>query len=129
MSEPNFFDFLSNAAGVQALVGSRFYPDKLPQNPVLPAAVFQRVGGTRQKTQCATDGTVLGSYQLDWYGKTGASAKQAATAGFNALVDHSGLMGATIVKDCTLTTDFDSVDPEPGLIKRTQLWDIWYVER
>lgn len=129
MSEPNFYEFLRSVSGVQSLIASRIYPDKLPQNPTLPAVVTQKVGGTRQVTNCGTHGLVLGSFQLDVYGLTRAAARQVADAIFDAMKDDVGLMGATIVKQCTLTTDFDSVDPEPGLLKRTQLWDIWYVER
>jgi hypothetical protein len=129
MSEPNFYEYLRNIPAVAAVVGSRIYPDKLPQNPVLPAVVYQRVGGIRQTLYCGTDGLVDGNYQLDIYGKTRATTKDASDAVFNALIDYSGMMGATIVKDCTLSTDFDSVDPEPGLLRRTQLWDVWYVER
>lgn len=133
MSEPNFFAFLTGLSGVQSTVASRVYPDKLPQNPTLPAIVFQRVGGARARGYCGTDRLVSGSYQFDVYGRSRSEARQIAQAVMaespEGMLDYSGLMGNVRVKDCALTSDFDSIDPEPGLLKRTQLWDVWYVER
>lgn len=130
MSEPNFKTHLSGVPAVFALIGSRVYPDKLSDtNKTLPAVVTQKSGGTRGRTQCATDGLVFGSFQFDVYAKSRTEARAVADAIRDAMADFSGLMGSTIVKDCALSNDFDSVDPEPGLLRRTQFWDIWYVER
>lgn len=128
MSEPNFYEHLRNVSGVSSLIASRIYPDKLPQSPTLPAVVTQSVGGQRQQRYCNGDGLVLGSFQFDVYAKTRAACNQAAHAVRIAMQDFSGEMGGTPVKHCHLTSDFDSVDPEPGLLRKTQLWDVWYAE-
>lgn len=133
MSEPNLYAFLSGLAGVRGLVASRIYPDMLPQSPALPAVVVQKTGGIRNRAYCGTDRAVLGTYQIDVYGRSRAEARQVAEAIADespaGMLDYRGLMGIVTVKDCALTSDFDSIDPEPGLLKRTQLWDVWYVER
>lgn len=139
MSEPNLKHFLTSLASVRQMVGDRVYPDKLPKGYKLPAIVAGRTGGQRQQKMCGTDGLVLGSFQFDIYGLTRqevrdlsnrvvGSGRRGSTPP-DAMLDYKGTMGACFVKNCALTTDFDSVDPEPGLLRRTQLWDIWYVER
>lgn len=139
MSEPNISHFLLSLAPVRQMVANRVYPDKLPQGYKLPAIVYGRTGGQRQQMMCGTHGLVLGNYQLDIYGLTSkevrdlsnrviGSGRRGSTPP-DAMLDYKGTMGGCDVKNCALATDFDSVDPEPGLQKRTQLWDIWYVER
>lgn len=128
MSEPNFFAVLSADTAVAGVIGSRIYPGKLPQNPQLPAVVVQRVGATRARTYCATERLVRGSYQFDIYAKSATERQAVSAVVASALLDFRGLAGDVPVKDAALTTDFDSVDPEPGYLRRTQLWDIWYVE-
>ena len=38
------------------------------------------------------------------------------------------MMGATFIDHCTLENEFPLVDPDPGIIRVTQLYNIWYVE-
>jgi hypothetical protein len=129
MSEPNLHDFLIAQPAVAVLVGTNVFPDKVRQGVKMPAIVWQKTASLRQQKPCGTDGLVLGSFQVDIYATTRAVARELATEVLEAMLDFAGLMGDCIVKHCALTTDFDSVDPEPGLLRRTQLWDIWYVER
>lgn len=129
MSEPNFHYFLTGVSEVRDLVAGRIYPDMVRQGSALPAIVVSRTGGIRQQMLCGTDGLVRGSFQLDVYGKTRADVRELARRVIVAMLDYKGMMGTCVVKHCALSTDFDSVDPEPGLLRRTQLWDIWYVEQ
>lgn len=129
MSEPNFHYFLTGVSAIRELVAGRVYPDMVPQGKNVPAIVVSRTGGIRQQKLCGTDGLVRGSFQLDVYGRTRAEVRELATRVVAAMLDYSGLMGTCVVKHCALSTDFDSVDPDPGLLRRTQLWDIWYVEQ
>lgn len=139
MSEPNFHQFLTDLPAVNQLVAGRVYPDQLRPGTSLPAVVYSKSGAVRQKKLCGTDGLVLGSFQLDVYGATRQAVRELATRIVgsgrrgqtppDALLDYKGLMGVCYVKDCSLSNDFDAVDPEPGYFRRVQLWDIWYVER
>lgn len=139
MSEPNFHYFLTGLAPVAQMVAGRVYPDKLRDGGALPAIVASRSGGQRQQKNCGTDGLVLGSFQIDVYGKTRQDVRELSkriigegrkgSTPPTAMLDYKGMMGTCFVKNCALQTDFDSVDPDPGLHRRTQLWDIWYIER
>lgn len=44
-------------AGVTAIIGTRFYPDQLPQNPVYPCGTIQRVSDVPYYTQQSPGGT------------------------------------------------------------------------
>ncbi len=139
MSEPNFNQFLTSIAAVNQIVAGRVYPDVMRQGTPLPAIVYSRSGGQRQGKLCGTDGLVLGSFQIDVYAVTRRETRELSdriigsgrvgSTPPSAMLDYKGLMGTCFVKQCSLMTDFDSVDPDPGLLKRVQLWDIWYVER
>lgn len=138
MSEPNISQFLQSVTAVNLIVAGRVYPDQLRQGTPTPAIVYFRVGGSRQKKSCGTDGLVLGNYQVDVYAPSRRAARDLARLVIgtgrrgatppDAMLDYAGLMGTCIVKDCSLSTDFDTVDPDPGLYVRRTLWQIWYVE-
>lgn len=139
MSEPNFNQFLTSIALVNAIVAGRVYPDQLRQGTKLPAIVYGKAGTQRQQRSCGTDGLVLGSFQLDVYGSTRQQVRELSARIIgngrkgqtppDAMLDFKGMMGTCFVKNCALVNDFDTVDPEPGMIRRVQLWDIWYIER
>lgn len=139
MSEPNFNQFLTSLPSVALLVAGRVYPDLLKQGTALPAIVYSKSGSQRQQKACGTDGLVLGSFQLDVYGRSRQQVRVLSEAIIgsgrkgqippDALLDYKGLMGTCFVKQCSLVNDFDTIDPEPGMIRRVQLWDIWYIER
>lgn len=139
MSEPNFHYFLTGISDIRSMIAGRVYPDKIDQGSPLPAVVVSKTGAQRQSKYCGTDGLVLGSFQLDVYATTRREVRELSkrivgsgrkgSTPPTAMLDYTGMMGDCFVKSCTLTTDFDSVDPDPGLLRRTQLWDIWYVER
>lgn len=138
--EPNFFAYFttippvpitrqeSGVVEAAALVGERIFYQRARQNVRGTYMVWQRVGAQRQAMFCGTDGTVQGEYQVDVYGLDDVLFVNAASAIRRALVDYSGPMGAAIVKKVLLETDFDSVDPEPGLLRRTQTYTVWYAE-
>lgn len=51
--ESTLFDLLTDDAGVAALVSTRVWPSVLPQNPTLPAIVYQEA---RTNTRVMADG-------------------------------------------------------------------------
>lgn len=48
--ETALYSHLSGDAALSALVGTRIYPVILPQQPVLPAVTYQRIGAVREQT-------------------------------------------------------------------------------
>lgn len=133
-SEPNLFVFLTQTPAIAALVGDRVYAELIPQHVFegvrkMPCVVFRRDGGVRQVKFCGTDRLVQGQYQVDAYALTYEEKCELADAIRRRMVDYSGPMGSVTVNQVTLASDPDvGPDPEPGLYRRMQLFQIWYVE-
>lgn len=131
--EPNLYEFLRADAAVASFIGDRIYPDRLPQQhpddpKVMPAAVFQLAGAEYQAKFCETDGLVGGAYQMDIYGADRDEVLAAARAIRQRLSDYRGQMGAGRVSKVLLQNQFNGLDPDPGLFRRTQLYTIWFLE-
>jgi hypothetical protein len=128
MLEEGMRNFLLAAPPVAALVGARVFGLLRPQTSELPATMIQRVATTRQVLFCGTTPLVDAQIQVDAYGMTGDDAWGLAKAVRQVLVDFKGMMDATYVDHCSLVNELPLVDPEPGIIRITQLYNVWYVE-
>jgi hypothetical protein len=115
----------------------RLYKLKLEPNTKQPATVQQRTGAGRQVRSCTVDGAVRVSLQLDHYGRTVQQMTDVAKAWRLVLspdnltypVQMGGGPGVGVkVKSATLENEFDFDDPEPGLLRRVQLWTFWIFE-
>lgn len=112
-AESALYAALSGASGLTALVGTRIYPDVIPEDADLPAVVYQRAGTAPVIT---ISGSVLADdvrFVIMAWGKTRTSADavadqvgQALAASGNPVVDRStgydpdvGLHGVTIDAD------------------------------
>lgn len=131
MIEQGLFAYLSTLPNVQAILGAdktRLYPLIIPQHGNAPCGVYQLAGVDRGRTYCATDTLIMSTVQLDSYGTTYASACVLARVFRLALLDFRGMMGTVDVRDCSLVTESDFEEPEPGLYRRYQSWDIWHID-
>jgi hypothetical protein len=90
--------------------------------------MLQRATSARQVLFCGTDKLVDAQMQVDSFAISGEDAWGLARALRLLLVDFSGMMAATFVDHCTLANEFPLIDPDPGIIRVTQLYNIWYVE-
>lgn len=132
MIEAGLYSYLSSNTQVSAIVGDRIYPLMIPlavydaaiQRPCL---VYQRDGSARQRTYCGDSNVVNASFQIDAYAIDYDSAISLADAVRVALVAYRGVMGAVTVKDVVLENDFDLLDTEPGLYRRSMNYTVWYV--
>ena len=120
--------YLLTIPALTNLVGSRIYGILRQQSQDLPAILIQRVQTTRQPKFCATDKLVSSDIQIDAYAMTGDSGWALAAALRATLMDFTGTMGAAYVDKVMLTNEFPLNDPDPGVIRITQLYNFWYVE-
>lgn len=112
----------------------RLYKLRLEQGTKHPSTVQQRTTTGRQARSCTIDGAVRISLQLDHYARTPQQMSQLATAWRLALspdnVTYPVYMGGPAgvgvkVKSAMIDNEFDFDDPEPGLLRRVQLWTFW----
>ena len=111
-----------------AALGSRIYPDKLPQNVVYPAAVYTLTGPENRFLTFGRDaGPVEATFQVDVYDVAG-KGKQAfnviATATRRALQRHSD----AVIIDIFMDTGRDQYEDETDLFRKSYDVRVWYRE-
>jgi hypothetical protein len=142
--EDALFKFTTAQAPVTAFIGAapqatRFFKLKAPQGTKAPFSVMTRDGAPRQNLPCGVDGAVRLSFRIDHYAKDWATMAALAKAFRRSLnpelVTYPVWMGdgdsptvAVKVKAAALENEFDLDDPEPGLLRRVQLWQFWIHE-
>lgn len=106
--ETDIFTRLSTFAGLMALIGTRIYPDLLPQNPTLPAVTLFKVSNPREITHSGDSSLQHPHYQFScWaltYGQVWAVAEQVRLA----------LQGLTSAGVGIYDNGYDLYDEETG---------------
>ena len=128
------FSYLSTHAGLSALVGTRIYPDKLPDKITLPAIAFQLVSEGEEETfmQPSTD-LVVSTYTFTVWASSRSAAHNAGKQIRVAFKNYSGTMGGAggvsvnAVRKVGRFTDVDMT--REGAItayKNVLDFEIWY---
>lgn len=132
MIEQGIFEYLTNVGPVRALIDDpalvRMYPLMIPQGGKVPCIVWQLTGIERDQTYCGTIRVARANLQIDSYATDYFDAIALAKVVRDAMTDFSGQMGEVEVKSATLQTERDLEEPEPGLYRRWQDWQLWFVE-
>jgi hypothetical protein len=125
------FDHLSTDAGVSALVGTRVYPTKAPQDAPLPCIIYQRFSDAAEHTQAGACDLASAFYQVDIIGENASSAAAVAEAVRNAMDGMRNVTaGGFYIRSAHLTSEDDSSilfqgsENERYLV--SQDWDFWY---
>ena len=132
--EQAFVEYLS---GEVALVGERIYPLRLPQNPALPAIVYQRI--SRPEDGMAHDGAGSGiahpRFQFACYANEGDGgydeAQRVAERLVVALNGFKGQMGSVNVNNvgaAIVDNAFDDYEPETRRVRVLVDVRFWHEE-
>lgn len=97
-------------ATLTGLVGTRFYPMKLPQNPTLPAITYFRVAGTAHHDIPFAMPLV----QFTCWGTTWAQARAVSGALYWALARYRGTKGGIKFEQIAHESDLDLYDSVTG---------------
>lgn len=121
-------------AGYLAGVPDRVYPLVIPQKKAggaaqTPCVVYRQDDVETDLTYCGVSGLTLTTMELNSYATSYDEAKQLAKAVRAVLSDYKGLLGGIVgVRAAKLETELDLDDPEPGLYRVMQTWQIWHEE-
>lgn len=130
--EQGIIEFLSGVAPVTAIAGANLFGLRRGREPPnvaqIPAVLVQRTTTLRDVLFCGTDTLVSTDMQVDSYAMSGDDAWALAKALRKALVDFTGNFGEVAIDTVHLTNEFPMTDPEPGIIRIVQLYNIWYQE-
>jgi hypothetical protein len=122
--------YVTADATVGGLIGSRMYPQILPQGVTYPCLRYQRVSGPRDYTHNGASGWVRGRVQFDAYAPTYAGAKALFNAVRSRLSGFKGTMATVTVGSCLLLNEMDAweEEPEPNIYRLPFDFMIQYTE-
>lgn len=128
--------FLKNSATVGPMVAGpngtfRIFPLLIPQHvrneaKKVACIVYTVADESDGYTFCGEDGLTKVTYQLDTYAVTEEEAKALGRAVKRALSGYSGLMEGTQVSKILRVSKFNALDPDPGLYRVSQSFDVWF---
>jgi len=112
---------LKNDTEVAALVGTRIYPNIVPQRATFPVVVYNQISSERTSVMGRDTGTVDSTWQIDVYAQTYAGARELAVGVRKALQRYSGWTPVATQADQVLERDDDIVLERDGdtVVQRT----------
>jgi Protein of unknown function (DUF3168) len=127
MIEESFQTYLISDSGINAIVGDRVYGLIAPQKVLPPFLVYLKVGDYPIAAgYCGPDAARHCVFQFDSYAKSYLGALRLAEAVRTALVGFTGTIGDTRIAFVSMETEFHAPDPEPGLFRVSNTFEIWY---
>ncbi len=106
-------EYLTGYAGLAAIVAGRVYALITPDKPAKPYVVFQRISTPREHSQSGPSALVQPRFQIDCWGDSYETCKQAIDQVRFALDGYKGVMGVTYpvtVYDAFCEGDKDTYD-------------------
>jgi hypothetical protein len=124
----DFTTYLKANAGLVAIVGTRVYPQNLPQKATLPAVVYKQISGIRPQSMEGADGLNNGRYEFECNALDYLTVKRLSQAVRQALSDFSGVTGSTAVFNASLLAERDSFDSITLTFRCSLDFQIWHSE-
>ncbi len=124
---------LESQAGLTALVGTRMFPERLPQEPTYPAIAVSRITSERPHALEGSSGLVGAMFQFDVFGKTYAAAKAVVEQLRLALDSFSGTVDGIVIQEVSFESDADvnehrDTEPTSPLRHIAADFEVWYNE-
>ncbi len=112
--EEELVDLLTGDAGIAGVVAARVYPVVLPQNPALPAIVYQEVRGLARAAADGDTGQRESRFLLSWWAMSFSAIKVGKGLMLGLL---SGYSGGNILR-IEVDGIRDDYDPETGRFRQ-----------
>lgn len=126
--EEAVYSRLSGNVAVAALVSTRIYPNKIPQEATLPAIAYQRISARRVKAHAAPTGLARVRVQVTCVARSYSEVKGLAAAVRTAMQGVMGTVGGVGVQGSWLETDADEYGDAETLHSVRQDFMIWHTE-
>jgi len=110
--------YINAQAGITSLQGTRYYP-RLPQNPTLPASVYQVISTPRVMSHSGYSNLAMPRIQVTIFGLTYTVVKQIADAYRSALNGFKGTMSGIRIDTIQLADERDNYDPVTQYFQRS----------
>lgn len=126
--EEAVYSRLSTSVAVAALVSTRIYPQKIPQEAALPAVAYARISALRVKAHAAPTGLARARMQVMCVARSYSDVKVLATAVRKSMEGVMGTVGGLVIQGSWLETDADEYGDAEGLYSVRQDFMVWYRE-
>lgn len=126
--EEALYTRLTGHSGTAALVGTRVYPNVLPQRATLPALVYRRVSGTREHAMGDDPGNVLSRMQVDCWASSYSGVKALYAQVLDALSRYRATVGSETIDDILAGVPIDMYEPDKELHRVMTDFQIWHRE-
>ena len=126
--ETSLFAFVTTDAVVGPLIaGTRMYPGKLPQTPVMPSLTYNRITSTQEYELEGDEVDVRPSrFQIDAWDDGYDGMTILAEAVRTRLSGYIGVMGADVVQFIEIEDMIDNYETETELWRRIIDFIVWY---
>jgi hypothetical protein len=126
--EESIFYKLANDTNVKAIVASRVYPIRLPQNVTLPCITYQRISTPRLHNHDKARATADPRLQLTTWDDNPKDVKTLSDAVRTCLDGYKGTVQSVVIQG-TLSDDENSdYDPESQIYWTNLDFIIWHEE-
>lgn len=116
--EADLYTRLTGHAGLGALVGTRVYPLRAPQDAALPYITYQRISGVVLHEFARAAPATQARYQVDVWAGSFLAAQTAMTQLRAALIAMTG--NTVTLHEVLLDGSRDEYEPETGLYRASQ---------
>lgn len=120
--------YLLENVDLALLISNRLHEDVLPQEPTLPAVVWQRISNLRFYSQSGPSGLARPRVQFACWSTTKLEAIRVANAVLAALDGFSGLMSTVEVGAAFNEGEGDYYDPVTGMRRVLLDFEIYHKE-
>lgn len=126
--EADFRTLALTTPALQTNLGTRLYPELLPEDPTLPAGTLSYVDGGAQLAHDGEDGLLWARLQLDFYATTSLLAQQLRDAARAWLNGFTGYVGSTEFLSVRLALALGGYEPATQRYRRTMDFMVQYKE-
>jgi hypothetical protein len=120
--------FLLAQPSIAALVGTRIYPQVLPQKPAYPAITYAQVSGIRVRGLDGPTGRARPRIAVNSWGASHREMDAVASAVRAALDGYAGPMGDLVVDSAVLDNEIEFFEEDAGVHRKLQDYIISHEE-
>lgn len=121
-------DLLLADGTVSGIIGTRIWPNKLPQGAELEAITYTRVSGVRLKTLKGLAGLARPSFQIDCWAEKYTEVKTLANAVRAVLDGYQGTVNTIRIDRIQILNEVDDFNPELHLYRVIQDYEVFHAE-
>lgn len=110
--EADMKTYILTLTSITDIIGARIYYQKLPEDPILPAIVYNRISSTRSRTHDGDSDLSKPRIQYSIWGSTPINVMALADAFEDEFKSFSGTAGSSTVYATIVENRLSMIDPE-----------------